>query len=251
MEREHGHNVTIVASFYRHGEKDEDGLLTDRGYADAINIGRDKDTSGAGVKIFTSPFDRTKDSATGILEGIRERVSQGEADPGFKALAMKEKIELAPPKWNDLDTKAMIKAHGSDYVARMFLEGEEYQDNLNHWTSALAYMVDKYAKIAVKCKNGFKLELGHVTHDIVIMDFLRKLMIVRDDEGSRQAVDFDKLGGHVKFLENFDVIIKTDEQGELGFKIDFRGQEYDLDTAEVEELAHIFESQPYVGRGNK
>lgn len=251
FEREKGENINLVISFIRHGDKDSKGELTERGYESARELGKHKEVLPDGIKIYNSPFRRTASTVDAILDGVEE---QGKKDKTFKT---RQRIELAPPEWEHFEIiakkgKEAEEKEGRGGLFRYISHEPLAQKDLNHWTSALAFMIDRYRRGSHRFYEGSEVELRHITHDVVIGDFLRKVAVFKDKEGKRiEKVDFDKLGGSMNFLEGFEFVVRLDEKGNEFHKINFRGQELEVDEEKLNELVKLFKENPYEGRTTK
>lgn len=179
------------------------------------------------------------------MEGLEER-------DDLNILNQRKRINLAPPDWKHFDiiaknAKEAEKIGGQPAMQRYVLSEPLAQNDLEKWTSALAYMIDRYRRGSHKLKAGSEYEIQHVTHDIVIADFLRKAVIFKNEKGERTNYDFNKEEA-INYLEGFNLIIKLDENGEEDIKILFRGQEVDVDEKKLSELVHKYKENPHSGR---
>lgn len=249
--KERGKDVRIVVSVIRHGEKTTEQNLSELGLEEAKKMGRKKEIPSSGIKGYTSPFERASKTLEAILEGIKK---QPQAPRIFKS---RVRFELAPPKWEHFEeiipkAKEIEKKEGEAGLFKYILSEPLMQKDLERWTSSLAFFIDKYIRMGNKLYSHSNIELLHVTHDIVIGDFLRKVAIVKDKEGKRIVMkDLDILGGNIKFLEGFNFEIYLDSQGEKHLKINFRGNELEVDEEKLKDLANTFKKEPYTGRTTK
>ena len=183
--RERGKNIHLKISFHRHAEKTSEGQLSEIGFAQAKKAGKEKEIAKDGIKIYTSPFQRTKDTVKQIIKGIEE---QNEKHRIFNT---RVRLELAPPEWESLDAirekakEIEAKTGAQTDLVKYILFKPLYQKDLKHWTSGLAFLVDQYRKMTDRLYSNSDIELMHVTHDIVIADFLRKVAILKDEKGER------------------------------------------------------------------
>ncbi len=252
--KEKGKDVEIIVSIIRHGEKTSEGKLSQLGLEKTKKMGEEKEIKN-GIKGYASPFSRATETLDGILKGIKE---QSKPQRVFKS---RVRFELSPPKWNHFKeiiskAKDVEKSEGGAGLFRYMLSEPLVQEDLEHWTSGLAYLVNKYIRMANKLYSHSKVELLHITHDIVIGDFLRKVAIMKDDKGKR--IDFNDIdvflnvfGEHVKFLEGFNFEIYLDENREKHLKINFHDKPLEVDEEKLMDLVDKFQKKPYVGRINK
>lgn len=245
LEKEKGKDVRIIASVIRHGEKTPEGELSDLGFEEAKEKGRKKKISEHGVKFYTSPFRRARDTVKAILKGVE---SQAERNRIFKT---RTRLELAPPKWEHFDVlekriKEIKAKEGHEGVVKYVLSEPLAQKDLERWTSSLVYLIDNYKRMGNRLYSHSKVELMHVAHDVVIADFLRKVAISKD-----KKLDLDDLGDPIKPLEGFNFGIYLDKEGKKHVKIDFRGEEFNVDEKRFQELVNKFKQEPYKGRTEK
>lgn len=248
MEREKGKNVHLTISFLRHGDKDSRGELTERGYKEARDMGSNKEVEKNGIKMYTSPFRRTASTVDAILKGIEKQEKEN------KVFKTRKRITLAPPEWEHFSViakkaKEIEKREGNAGMFRYVMNEPLAQKDLEQWTSALAFIIDRHKRGSRRFYSGSEVELQHITHDMVIGDFLRKVAIFKDEKGERMKnINFDKVGGPINFLEGFDFKVYLDEKGKENSKIIFRGQELEIDKNKFNELVNKFKEEPYEGR---
>lgn len=243
LEKEKGKDVRIIVSVIRHGEKTPEGELSDLGLEKAKEEGRKKKIPEHGIKFYSSPFKRARDTAGAIVKGIE---AQAKENKMFKS---RTRLELAPPEWKPdvIEKVKEIRAReGQEGVVKYVLSGALAQKDLEQWTSGLAYLIDSYKRMADRLYSHSRVELMHVTHDVVITDFLRKVAVSED-----KKLNLEDLGGSIKPLEGFDFEIYSDKQGQKHVKIDFRGKELNIDQEKFQELVNKFKQEPYKGRIEK
>ncbi|MFH1111648.1 MAG: histidine phosphatase family protein [Patescibacteria group bacterium] len=249
---EYGRNVTVRASFYRHGAKTEEGALSELGLEEARDLGKNKKVPADGIKFRTSLFERCQKTTAGVTEGIEEMNLKNRI---FKT---EVRLELSPPKWkyaNEIVPKVkQIRLEKGDLgVFEYILQEPLAQEDLDSWTSGLAYFIKRYSILTEKAKSNFEIELAHTTHDVIIGDFLRKIIVAKNDKGERiDFSDFNKfkefIGGNIKYLEGFEFLMNSDEAGNQQSKILFHGNEYEVDTNQLDRFVERFEKEPYLGR---
>lgn len=246
--KETGKDVSINVSVIRHGEKTKKGELSFLGSLKAMTNGIRKEIPEQGLKAYVSPFDRTKKTVEAILKGIRLKAKK------HKTFKTRVRLELAPPEWEHFDVlakgcKEAVAKQGQGGLFKYVLSEPLAQKDLEKWTSGLAYMIDSYTRMTDKLYSHSNIELMHVTHDIVIGDFLRKVAILKDEKGERVNLDnLDAVGGSIKPLEGFNFKIYSDKEGKKDIKILFRHKELGIDKERLQELADKYKQEPYKGR---
>lgn len=243
-----GKNIKLVISFLRHGKKDSKGELTDIGRVEAEDIGKQKEIPKNGVKLYASPFRRTADTMEAIIRGIKK---QQEEKKVFNPL---RRIELAPPDWEHFNhlvkkVQEIEEKEGHGGVFRYMMSEPLAQKDLKRWSSALAYMIDRWRRGGHRFYSGSEVELQHITHDLVIGDFLRRVAIFRDENGQKiETINFDNLGGPINFLEGFSFVVNIDNEGQEQLKIVFRDKELEIDENKFKELIDSYKKEPHEGR---
>lgn len=249
--KERGKDVKIFVSVMRHGEKTLEGELSDLGFKKAKKKGLEKEIPKNGIKSYTSPFRRTTETLKAILKGIEEK------SKSKKIFKTRVRLELAPPKWKHFEkivekAKRIGAIKGESGILNYLLSEPLAQEDIEKWTSGLAYLIDTYRKMGKRLYSRSEIELQHITHDIVIADFLRKVAILKDKENRRIEVkNLDIIGGYIKPLEGFIFEIYLDDKGSEHLKIIFRGKEYEVDKEKLKELVDKFKREPYKGRTTK
>lgn len=240
-EKERGKNIKLTASFFRHGERDIEGKLTNKGKEDAKEIAGIYE--GKDVKFYTSTFDRCVETADAIANEIEKQSGE---ESRFKS---RTRIEFAPPNWDGFDelvikAKEIEKKDGQEGLFKYIFSEPSIQKDLRRWTSGLAFIVNRYINMSDRLYSNSDVELVNITHDMVIADFLRKVVINKDG----QHLDVVKSVGHIKPLSGFQVVVAIDDKGKKSVKVLFNDKEYLVDEDALEELLDQFKEDPYLGR---
>jgi broad specificity phosphatase PhoE len=233
-----GRNVEIHAIFVRHGEKSESGELTDEGKKQAAEFGKNLESKDA-VKGYSSPVQRAIETVEQIIEN----------SPHDKKLKTRIRTEIGiPPSSQEFYKKFKeLEKQGPDEAAKWFLSfGAERPDpetaSPHEVAESFAYILTKYFKMADKLYSGSNIDLVNGTHQ-GLPETLLKEVLKRKIDDNEEVVGFDNLeeiGGALKFTEGMEFIIKTDERGDKKLTVNFRGQEYDIDMAKLNELAKSY-----------
>jgi len=247
--KEKGKNVRITISVSRHGEKTPNEELSELGSMESKEKGKKEIIPEGGVKAYTSPFRRAIETTESELEGI------GKQDTKQRIYETKERSELAPPNWRKEvyeGAKKIYAKEGEDGVFRYTLAEPLAQEDLEKWTSGMAFIIDRYRRMANRLNSDTNIKLIHTTHDVVIGDFLRKAAILKDEGGGRIDLgNLDVVGGPIKYLEGFDLEIYLDEEGKEHLKIIFRDREFEVDAEKLGSLVNKYREAPYKGRKDK
>jgi hypothetical protein len=245
---EKGRDIVINILVVRHGKKDEVGNLSPSGREGAEDMGREKTIPKNGIKFYTSPFNRTRDTLKALIQGIKEQNGENRI---FKS---RVRYELAPPRWTNFEmfikkANEIRKIEGDRGLFKYIFSEPSIQGDLEKWSSGLAFLINEYRKMAPRLYSNSNVELSHITHDILIEDFLKKVAILKDEKGNRITLNnLDIIDGDIKPLEGFNLRICLDVQKRETLKIFFRGREFDIDEDRLNKLVNEFKESPYKGR---
>ncbi|MEI6288428.1 MAG: histidine phosphatase family protein [bacterium] len=233
-----GRNVEIHAVFVRHGEKSENGELTNEGKKQAAEFG-DNLKSRDAIKGYSSPVQRAIETVEQIIEN----------SPHDKKLKTRIRTEIGiPPSSQEFYKKFKeLEKQGPDEAAKWYLSfGTERPDaetsSPHEVAESFAYILAKYFKMADRLYSGSNIDLVNGTHQ-GLPEALLKEVLKRKIDDNKEIIGFDNLediGGALKFTEGMEFVIKTDERGDKKLTVNFRGQEYDIDMAKLNELAKSY-----------
>ena len=232
-----GKNVEIHAVFVRHGEKSKSGELTEEGKRQASEFGENLEGRDV-VKGYASPVQRAVETVEKIIE----------SSPHNKKLTTRIRTEIGiPPSSKKFYKKFKeLEKQGPDAAAEWFLSfGAERPDaetaSPHEVAESFAYILTRYLKMADKLYSGSNIDLINGTHQGLPEALLKKVLKRKIDD--EEVTGFEKLediGGALKFTEGMEFIIKTDEERNKKLTVNFRGQEYDIDMAKLDELAQSY-----------
>lgn len=241
-EKRFGRNVKLRAIFKRHGEKefrvksDPNASLTPDGQAQSEAFGQKITTKT--IKTYASNTGRTQETGELVAQGaeadrkLRQMTKDDlglEYDPKgeFTQEVMRLKKEMLGDDFDNLspeDKEKLILAyetHLSDYYLSF---GDQVPPGVKHSPEQVAdrilRRVKLYIKMAGRLPNNYEATLVNVTHDFCLAAFFKKVI------GFDSVAD---IGGPVDYNEEFEVLIKTNDQGNKEFKMTFRNKEYSLD----------------------
>lgn len=233
-----GRNVEIHAVFVRHGEKNESGELTDEGKKQAAEFGKTLESRDA-IKGYSSPVQRVIETVEQIIEN----------SPHDKKLKTRIRTEIGtPPPSQEFNKKFReLEKQGPDDAVKWFLSfGTKKPDaetvSPHEVAESFAYILTKYFKMADKLYSGSNIDLVNGTHQGLPEALLKEVLKRKNDDGE-ELTGFDNLeeiGGALKFTEGMEFLIKVDEWGDKKLTVNFRGQEYGIDMAKLNELAKSY-----------
>jgi len=235
-----GRDVEIHAIFMRHGEKNEDGELTEEGKKQAIEFGSELTKKDA-IKAYSSPVQR-------VLETVQQVI---ESAPHDKKLNTKIRTEIGIPASSKkfIEKFKQLEEDGVGLAVEWYLSfgtKKPDQDTTSPYEVAksFAYILTKYLTMADKLYSGSRIDLINGTHQGLPEALLKEVLIRQKDD--QKVIGFEKLediGGALKFSEGMEFLIKIDELGNKILKLNFRGQIYDIDMDKLNELAQSYEKQ--------
>jgi len=258
--REQGTNISIDLEFLRHGDPGPEGLSIE-GMEQARRYGKKLTERRTDLKkLYSSPILRARQTRDIAFEQLSE--TEGKLGmPRDETILSYESIETKPKfSWQehlrsllplnlgeqseDEQQKKKIEAETSA-VERMF-EDREY---VREAASRIAYLVNKYIRMADRLNSGSQIILPKISHNSLLMSFLKETLYIIDEEG-KKVLGFDSpkdIGGVLAPAESFSVKIKTDENGEKIIDFSFSNQDrlkngrYGLDVDKIKELAAEYE----------
>ena len=104
--------------------------------------------------------------------------------------------------------------------------------------ATVAQRLDTAIRKADRVHSGSKIDSVFASHDYVVADFLKEIMI-RETEDGEKIRGFNEIGGPIKFLEGLEILVNTNSKGEKSIDLLFRGQKYELDMKRFKELLRI------------
>jgi hypothetical protein len=258
---EYGANVTIHAIFERHGEKkNEKGTgetgLTEKGRINSRKFGENLSARSA-IKNYDSNTDRTIETGELAKTGsptenkLKRRPREELAFHGSKGEFYNQLISIRdelmgenPEKLPEIEFERRRKEAANKQMDYYFSFGDQRPDPSTYSSvetaATVASLVKKYINMPSKLKNDSGVDLINSSHDLVLASFLKEVMV--REVGAKKIRGFDKIkeiGGVIDYNETFEILVKTDRQGQKTVKLIFRGQEYDLDLDRLEELDEI------------
>jgi Histidine phosphatase superfamily (branch 1) len=262
FEAKRGENVTIHAVFMRHGEKETsvitpDTRLTEKGREGSREVGRQLDKREV-IKAYSSDTERTRETADLVVGAsaterkLKQRIRKELAFPYDKDGSFVEELsrikrQMLGDNFAQLqeDERRTRLERYEAYMADYYLSfGDKQPDTGTLSPVQIAAMgakrIDVFSKIADKCYSGSDVELINVTHDFNIESLLKELMI--RNVGGKDVRGFEKIeeiGGPIRFNEGFEVLVETDAGGNKELRINFRGEQYKIDTKRLSELVAI------------
>lgn len=240
--KERGNNVRIVLKFIRHGERTKEGQLTDYGRNitviragesgimpedfDAVKaIGSTAGPKGPGGmersletadiyarKVTDNNVFKTRGSDVLNYENLKspapfdhKTVYNSFLPADFEKLSDEKKAETA---------KHAQKKILEKYFADKSPEGEAAT---NEVVGSFAYLIDRYVKMSKRLESGSEVLMPAGTHGGTMEFLLQKALVYKDKDGMEHTgfESLDAINGEFDPSEAFNVIIETDDKGDL------------------------------------
>lgn len=241
-EKEYGRNVEIHAVFMRHGERAENGKLTERGREQAKNIGESLETKDA-IKAYISPLQRAIETAEEVIKAAQHK----------KKLKTRVRTELGLQAFSENFLKQLQKmeAQRPDSAAEYYLSfGDKKPDeetvSPHEVAETMASVLEIYFRMTDRLRSGSKVDLINITHQSLPEALLKEILVRQ--EGGEKKIGFSTLveiGGPLKLGEPMEFIIKADSQGNKTIHLYFRGKIFDIDLDKLNNLAKSYYEKKY------
>lgn len=240
--KEKGKNVKIVIKFMRHGERTTEGELTDYGReitamrADESGIKPDDFDavkaigSTAGLKGPTGMQRslETADIYAKKVAGDEVFKSRGSEVLNYEMLKspapfdhMKVYNSFLPDNFKELSNEDKAKAAkvAQSKILNLYFSTDTPEARLatQEVVGSFAYLIDRYIRMSKRLDSGSNVLMPAGTHGGTMEFLLQQALIYKDKDGV-QHVGFDSLdaiNGEFDPSEAFDVILETDDKGDL------------------------------------
>lgn len=264
--KEKGKNVNITFAFRRHEEpgKTPDGMSADflteagveRAKAHGKKLAKDEYLMVAGSK----GVERARKTGGHMLSSFRdeagaaaivnkemsaerqEKSGHGEMPPGDVAIYRSDDLD---PVSNLKKVFMEAKDKGAETLQakiQYWLDNPERAVELGAGTpedtaAEFAHRLNVGVKMSAKLFEGLDMRFENLTHGPKLEAFLQEVL-VRD--GKRGFKNLDEIGGSSSPGEEISFDITRDDKGELGIKLRFRDNEYDIDMERFGELQELY-----------
>lgn len=272
---EKGRNVKIILKLIRHGERSQTGDLTDIGRKITRGKAREKmlenDNFDAVKAIGSTAGPKGSTGKQRSLETADIYMKETPRDSDFKTrgrgilsyetvISKRPYDHLAiynanlPLNYKELSDEDKIKANKKAQTAvvnHLFslnsLEARTYKKEI---AGSFASIIQHYGEMAKRLKNGSKVLTPAGTHG-GNMELILEQALVRENKDGQEIAglkDLGEIGGDIDPSEAFNVIIETDENGELKpLRVTFdnsnrpAADEMYLEPEKVKELADFYD----------
>lgn len=262
-EKERGKNVRLRIKLGRHAEKEigeVEGLLSEQGEKSAEEYGASLYPGEThGLKGYSSAQPRAERTRDIIMEGAEEKFiklkprSRKELDykdiknaptGGWGQYAKKFLAEKYP-NFDSLPVEEKYKAmqESEDYMCAVALKDDKHVEEA---ASKIAHFLDTRLRMADRLKEGTRAILVDVTHNTLIMAFLKKCLIIKDIKTGSVKHGFEDLaeiGGSFNPMEFFELDVAINDPGNQKITPRFenperlKGFEWSFDLEELKRLS--------------
>jgi len=239
-----GRNVELSLHFIRHGEKNETGKLSREGLLHS-KIFAEKLTEKDAIKGYTSVHPRVQETVETIIQSAKTKnkkhiraktelshtilAKDFSKSEFFKKFDEELKQIQSLPKHKQKEALERIE---EKYQKEWLLYGKDKPDKYTasplEVAQRIAQLINFYIKMPNKLKNNSKVDLIMGTHEFMIAAMIKYLLKKKEKD---RWIEGDELFSRIKrvdYLDDVNLIIATDNQGQKSVKVLFRGEEYDL-----------------------
>ncbi len=240
-------------------------LISEKGVIMSKNYGETITPKKHGAKSYVSKSDRTKQTAENILIGYQKN------NPGvpIRPIKINEKLLFDMPKDFLRLYLQKFEEQRKIVLSEMFPDGTEFSklspddqekvaeaaeepiirewlDNDNCELQKLYPTIEaakQFAKLfnkrheffAKKLYSGSEVDLFHLTHKSMTEPFLVSGVLIKKSNGER-ITKLNQIGGSLSTLGDWQSEVTTDSIGKPQVVVRLRGEEYDVDSAVLENL---------------
>lgn len=269
-EKVYGRNCTLRISFLRHANKEKadpheggkisQAQLSPKGERASFEKGEVKKSENILARSYVSEIDRTEKTAERYLAGAgrltekhktrkRAELNAPHFSPAFIAEYRKHFAEK-PTNFEKLsaDEQEQVIEDIEDPAVDFWLaeywnkKFDAETESAKEVAERVAYHFSKidtaFERLLDKAPSDSEADLLDVTHRCTMEPFLKFCL-------KPEIENFQQIGGSFKLLENFEIFIQTDEQGEKHYKAIFREKEYEVDLEKVMQLKDDYTRRVY------
>lgn len=243
----------------RHGEPGPEGL-TEYGKEQAKTFGRniEKDNETF-YKIQSSPIKRTQQTREGIIEELAKKDVELGVPRDKKILSYESLHTKANYDWqqflknnlpDDFDKLSEEGKRQAKQRAETLAVNEMFKNPIFTRESAshVAYLIDKYLRMAKRLDSNSKVRIENATHNNFLSAFAKEVLWQKDKDGEYKLgiQDINEIGGSFLPTESFEIILSTDENGKatLSFKFGnperLKNIEYGIDLEKIKLLTQEY-----------
>ncbi len=228
-----GVNVKMTIDLIRHGEKDSEGLLTEKGRSEAKEFGekiRKNEPDSSGIKNYSSDVSRAMETGAAVMgddNSFKQRQRESLSFTGKFSEKFKEKfISLVNKETKDetLAVQAIIDTNDEKMDAETISSKEVSQE--------VAKQILKLIKMTERFKKDSKVNVVMTSHSGWIENFLVDIL-----KENRKGF-MEKIGGQLDFLEGPKIVIDRKDKNNVIIDLTFR--DYNIKISE-DDLNKILE----------
>jgi hypothetical protein len=239
-------NSTAFLTFIRHGEKDDEGKLTLRGFGQARDRGLRLPLINGEIILFHSGVGRVKDTVRTAAAHLHlDETSEAHLElgehivdyvaPGLHFLA----VPSNKGNYHNVWESAERTTEAVDNRMRDFLHLNDISPEPGVWLSPkrmaqnVALMIGVEVRFADMTASPVTFVNG--THEPIIMSFLHYLL---HDFNPGDTDTVGELGGSVGYAEGFEIYVEDKDQHNSRVKLRFRTIEYSVDLDALRAFAY-------------
>ncbi|MEW6407513.1 MAG: histidine phosphatase family protein [Patescibacteria group bacterium] len=106
--------------------------------------------------------------------------------------------------------------------------------------SVIAYKLNRFINVADRMPSGKALDILTVGHKTSTEAFLKYCLVQETAQGRKVGFDrLEEIGGSMGLLDNWEIRITNDDQGNRSMRFFLRGREYGIDLDKIREMAEV------------
>lgn len=251
-------DIRVVSRFRRHADPDKDtegrslDSLSEFGIEQAELMGGENKNEGLSSKIlktFHSPKQRAWETLKYMMDGAGTEEARSYEKSELDTMAIPKNV-AAEMAWKD---KEKGEKRTFDEMIDFILNNPDSQEEIEKIGERMSHRVNVALNSLHYLKSQDDVEMESITHGPVQEAFLKKVVLMEDEEGEKK-IGFDsvaEIGGAFKPGEGFEMVTTLDKEGnqvnrlvlnrldEKGVKI-VQKREYEIDWDEVKRLAENY-----------
>lgn len=239
---------TAQITFMRHGEKSEEGALTDTGFDQARRAGlATTHLTGSDLLLFHSGVGRVKDTVRTMAANLHLSMEeQGSYELGEHIVdyVVPDLHYLIDPTkkgeyfahWDDIElTEENIRRRMIEFLS-VDNPDPEYGYGARQMAQHVAKMIGIQVRFANMTDIQHKVQAVNGTHEPVIMGFL--YYFLNDFAPSKPAEFLDSIGGSIDYTESFHINVWHSSRHDFEVELVFRDMRYSVDLDRLRAFAY-------------
>ncbi len=245
---EQGHNITLHFVFARHGEPSDTAggpALTEKGQAQAAELGSVIETPHDGIKVYYSDKERAQQTADILMDQVAVPKAQSEkiqalTKKGFEGVRIHRKERLLG---TGLLNKELIREQFGGSAQFVEKTEEEIPPDITsprELASAVARHVMRFVDVSATLPSNVEGTIVNITHLPTLLSFLKNTI---GDHINQNPINPDgksfveKIGGGMDHAEQVALKIYRKDQEDVQLDVQLRGRSFVINLEDLQTLA--------------